>query len=716
MTWPEGGSGVAQPWAVPSDDSASYDWYAEPEDDLPLPPAGSPAGAAAPWEFAAPGRQGDARPAPDDWAGPSTPSEPVPFVWPTPPGPDDPPPGPEHPSGPPWRGASGTGSPWQGLDETTAPSWPVPSEQEGFPPPNDSPGQTTGSSQPASPGPADPPGPPWRDTPAAPIVPGAPPWQPPPAFTAAAAGMQVWPSPGDGTPWPAATGEPVWSGPEEPAGRPDDPGQARRPDAPGDAAHPDTPGEPARPGEPGDVAVWPPSAVSPDGSGESTARVHRSDPALPGTGEPAVPPVTVPGPHVSDQGPASGSGVHGAEAASITGSGVHRADTPPAAEPEQRPTPAAEPEPVSQAPVPPAVPPAEAAAHTTAPATAPASEAPAPPSDFLAEATPPGGIPAIPPPFPAASPPLAASPPPTATAPQAPAMPPAATLPPVASATSAEPPTASSASTVSTEPPMTRGPFTPLSEFTPDPPPPPAEPQPKKRASTMLIAAVVTVVVAGIGTGAFFAYRTFNAGQTTASAPSSAGSTDSADELDITSEPEPINTAMLNSERTDPGAMTVAAAFEKKVTVAGTTFTRVKTDVTEQCHRAAADAFAIALRGNDCRRVLRATYVDRKKQYAVTTGIAVLPTRESAITVDKEKNLDGNVWFRGLPAKAGSGADRVHIAGGYAAGMVWGRYIVFSYATFSDGRTPTEKEKDLGRISGAFRDQTAKAVERRVTS
>lgn len=111
--------------------------------------------------------------------------------------------------------------------------------------------------------------------------------------------------------------------------------------------------------------------------------------------------------------------------------------------------------------------------------------------------------------------------------------------------------------------------------------------------------------------------------------------------------------------------------------------------------------------------MLRATYVDDRKRYAVTTGIAVLPTRESAVEVDRAKNLNGNLWFRGLPGAPNSGAERVHIAGGYAAGLLWGRYIVFSYATFSDGHTPTAKEKALGRVSGAFRDETAKVVEHR---
>lgn len=266
-----------------------------------------------------------------------------------------------------------------------------------------------------------------------------------------------------------------------------------------------------------------------------------------------------------------------------------------------------------------------------------------------------------------------------------------------------------------------RGPFTPPSAVVPEvvvsPPAPPA----RSKASTLLVVAVVTVVVGGIGTGAFFAYQSFNAKKEASAAvpiPSSEviDPTEEPVEDPVPSKPDPADTAMLDSEKTDPGTMTVAKTFTKKVTIAGKTFVRVKTDVTQQCQKAAAGKFASTLRSEDCRRVLRATYVDSKQKYAVTTGIAVLPTRESAVEVDKTKNLDSNLWFRGLPGTPGTGAERVHIAGGYAAGLVWGRYIVFSYATFSDGHTPTAKEKSLGTVSGAFRDQTAKVVERRVRS
>ncbi|MEV4375697.1 hypothetical protein [Streptosporangium sp. NPDC049644] len=523
----------------------------------------------------------------------------------------------------------GSPSPWPEADPGAAQPWTVPGDDgapyDWYAQPEDGPPLST-----------------------APIVPGAPPWYPPPAFTAAAAGMQVWPSSGQEAPWPAATGEPVWTDQEETA---------------------------ARPGEPGDVAVWPPDAVFQEG-GESgktvdvrAASPHQDPP-------PQAPAPTQTGPRNDPQ-----------DVLEDSDRPVPAARPPmpaPVTQPVAHPV-AIGPEPISQAPLP--------DTEQTAPGrTAPRPAASGPPAPLFTPAeqvTPPSGVPAVTPPFPL------------------PAFPP----PPVTSSSASEPPASPS------DPAATRGPFTPLSAFTPEPPPAPPPPT-RGRAGTTLLAAVVAVVVVGIGIGAFFAYQSFNAKQAANAADPilGPGKIDPTDKLDITGEPEPINTTMLNSEKTDPGKMSVADAFVKKVSVAGTTFTRVKTNLTEQCQKAATGKFAATLRSQECRRVLRATYVDSKRRYAVTTGIAVLPTRESAVAADRAKDLERNLWFRGLPSAAGTGGERVHIAGGYAAGMVWGRYIVFSYATYSDGHTPTAKEKALGKISGAFRDQTAKVVERRVTN
>ncbi|WP_162641278.1 hypothetical protein [Streptosporangium sp. 'caverna'] len=714
--WPEPAPGAAQPWTVPGDDGAPYDWLAEPEPSAP-------------------------------WSGSPQPGSPQPGQRPGSPAP-------QRPPGAAWSGSPGTqdpsGATWPGSPRTESnpPTWAPPS------PP---------SREPVSPGwsgpsaPAEPSGPPWPGAsagdessgtvpmnnpplPTAPIVPGAPPWQPPPAFTAAAAGMQVWPD----THWPAATGEPVWSDPEETI---------------------------ARPGEPGDIAVWPPDAVFQDDPGESvrgpesSVRAHQEQagrpqspeagPYAPGQAsspEPGAYPSTTPrspeaaphtpgsiqpgtyppgapqspeaGPYASGQISATQPGAHPPGApqppeagpytpgqTSIPGQtsppqpGAYSPTAPRSSEagpyssaPSTGPTvqspmpapvtqaPTSEPELISQVPAPPLEPVTHAPASPQAPGHRPGADfhtpdsgRPTPPPGTVDQDTPPGGIPMLPPLF-----------------------------PPLPVATPINQPAPASGALVP------RDAFTPASAVVPEPPTsPPAEPA-RSRGNTALIAAVAAVVVIGIATGAIFAYQSISAGDpTSASAPIPAPEIiDPAQ--DPVPEPEPINTTMLDSEKTDPGKLTVPDAFTKKVTLAGATFTRVKTNLTEDCRKAAAGKFARTLDGQDCRRVLRATYVDSKKKYAVTTGIAVLPTRESAIEADKAKDLKDNLWFRSLPGNAGSGAERVHIAGGYAAGMVWGRYIVFSYATFSDGHTPTAKEKSLGKVSSAFRDQTAKVVERRV--
>ncbi|MFC7645296.1 hypothetical protein ACFQX6_35165 [Streptosporangium lutulentum] len=100
--------------------------------------------------------------------------------------------------------------------------------------------------------------------------------------------------------------------------------------------------------------------------------------------------------------------------------------------------------------------------------------------------------------------------------------------------------------------------------------------------------AVISVVVVGIAVGAFFAYQSFSSRNQT----SASSSIPTAEIIDPTGdpvpEPDPINTTMLDSEKTDPGKLTVPDAFTKKVTLAGATFTRVKTNITEDCPKAAA--------------------------------------------------------------------------------------------------------------------------------
>jgi hypothetical protein len=223
-----------------------------------------------------------------------------------------------------------------------------------------------------------------------------------------------------------------------------------------------------------------------------------------------------------------------------------------------------------------------------------------------------------------------------------------------------------------------------------------------------LIGAAIVVAIGAIGVGAYFAYQ----GLGDSPGPQAHGRVPS-----VVTPPQPEATASaepIDSAETDAKEMTPAEAFSTaKVTINGRTFRRVKVNATGDCEKGAAGRFAEALRDNQCARLLRATYVDAKRKYAVTTGIAVLPSKDAAVKVDAAKDLGDNVWFRGLPGPARSGGERVEISGGYAAGLVWGRYIVFSYATYADGHTPKAHEKDLGPISDAFRKHTSKVIEKR---
>ncbi|WP_327108835.1 hypothetical protein [Nonomuraea glycinis] len=565
-----------------------------------------------------------------------------------------------------------------------------------------------------------------------PVVPGAPRWEPPPAFTAAAAGMQVWPAPVTDTPamppWPAATGEldpgdgahdaprsgparPEADAPTTPAPHVDPHATAPAPqvnphatapaqhvDPHATAQHPTTGRPPAAASGTSETA---PPTAPPHGTGQATpppAPLHGTGQATPppaaphGTGRTTPLPAA---PHGTDQSTPPtpwpgdipfGTGAIAAQAGAAPFSAPVPADTDEATSPSatRKAIPGrATPTPGPKLPPSPLFDPNQGREQPDAPAAQ--GDVPVWPPTPHGEQQQQDKLPDLP--FnqetwgrrPAlALPPGGAAPP---------------DLQPQGGAAFRQPP------------------FTPLQVV--------EQPGKSKRA---LFATLGVLVLAGVATGGFFAVRSVSAPAPEAApeaAPSaSVSAPPSATPTAAPAVPTPAEAAgaaILNSEITDPKKLSLKEAFpKKKVSAAGATFTRVKSDVAESCQEAAAGAFAEALREQKCSRVVRATYVDAKRRWAVTTGIAVLPSKDAALRVDKAKNLNRNLWFRGLPGSTGSGGDRVHIAGGYAAGLVWGRYIVFSYATHADGHTPTAKEKALVKVSSAFRDQTSLVLERRV--
>ncbi|PSK92907.1 hypothetical protein CLV63_117116 [Murinocardiopsis flavida] len=150
------------------------------------------------------------------------------------------------------------------------------------------------------------------------------------------------------------------------------------------------------------------------------------------------------------------------------------------------------------------------------------------------------------------------------------------------------------------------------------------------------------------------------------------------------------------NESADTGALTIEELFpEKEITLGGEAFTLVNTDETDKCDTAANGDFGAALTENECRQVVRASYVNEDKSRAVTIGVAAMSDADNATAVEEAMDLESAQYFAGLRGKEGSGSERLATAGGHANGSRWGRYVVFSLAANDDGRTPQGTDAEL---------------------
>ncbi|MFD1542496.1 hypothetical protein [Nonomuraea guangzhouensis] len=690
----------AQPWEVAGDDGAQYDWFADPQGP-PRPMRGR-----LPRNLGA--QPGTPSPSPRPPGGPQSagpgaprqPAAPAPGAQPIAPQP----------------GAQPLSQPGASLPGAQPPSLPgaQPPSQAAEPEPDpQTPGQSGVSwSSTSGPWPA-----PIPEEPATwavdPVVPGAPAWEPPPAFTAAAAGMQVWPAPVSDPPvmpWPAATGELAveldaddaadqmssWNVPSESSDDPPD----DAPTYPGGIIPPVTSGD--SPSGAKSSVYGGPTTKGP-AFGESAPDYDEADPSEDDAEDFETDP-NLTAPHPFDARGAS-SRPFAARDAAQSGFDANITDpdfganttapgfdaTTPVASTPTTPAPAFDP---------------NSRAHAFD--TGPAPSASDPHSASAAHPVEPSDVPVWPP-LPHGVPEQES---------RVPDLPfevwgqkPTPALPPGSQERGSTPPQGLPVA-YGGQGPFKQSPF----QATAPVGSPPGKPAGRKA----LFITLGILALAGVATGGFFAYKSVSAPSpptATAVAKQPPTTPPSIVSTDTTTTPVVPATSILNSEETDPRKMSLSEAFpQKKIEANGAVFSKVKTDMTASCEKAASGPFADALRDQKCSRIVRATYVDSKRRYAVTTGIAVLPTKEAAMSADKAKNLGRNIWFRGLPAAEGTGGERVEIAGGYAAGLVWGRYIVFSYATYADGHTPGTKEKTLDKVSGAFRDQTSQVLERRLTN
>jgi hypothetical protein len=170
--------------------------------------------------------------------------------------------------------------------------------------------------------------------------------------------------------------------------------------------------------------------------------------------------------------------------------------------------------------------------------------------------------------------------------------------------------------------------------------------------------------------------------------------------------PAPTPTDNISSVQTDPKPITGKEIFPHgKVTEDGLRFVRVAQVANKKCGLAARGSFARALKAGGCERVVRATYVDSHKRYAVTTGVAALPTSAAAQSVDHKENFKTGAWFTGLNGKHGTGAQNLSHAAGYAYDLVEGRYIVYAFSTDANGKPlsgSAAQNKLLNSLSRSF--------------
>ncbi len=155
---------------------------------------------------------------------------------------------------------------------------------------------------------------------------------------------------------------------------------------------------------------------------------------------------------------------------------------------------------------------------------------------------------------------------------------------------------------------------------------------------------------------------------------------------------------------TEPVSLESSALFPESVDVAGQKYELAVTDDTDKCETVAHGDYGAALTENDCRQIVRATYVNDDKTRAVTVGIAAMGAAADAEAAQGAQDPGATEWFAGLRGKEGSGAERMEYAGGHGSGAQWGPYLVFSLAANSDGRVSEAQSDELAELSEGFLD------------
>ncbi|MEU8796012.1 hypothetical protein [Spirillospora sp. NPDC048819] len=251
---------------------------------------------------------------------------------------------------------------------------------------------------------------------------------------------------------------------------------------------------------------------------------------------------------------------------------------------------------------------------------------------------------------------------------------------------------------------------------TPPPPGPPPQGTPKsggggKRrplligggAAVILAAAVALFTIGGTGSSGEQA-----ADVKATESPAAAEPKPTPADTQSPAPPIPTTGVDITDERADTEPLAFKDVFPTGVVkLGGRTFTLDRWSLNREVSYAARGSMLQVLKQEKCRKIIRATFVDRSRSLAVTSGIAVMPTKESALRVSQAGDPARYEWFRGMGSKHNPDLDR---AGGYAAATVRGRYVAYAYVQWANGKNAQPGDPVIKQAAQQFLDYDLRPI------
>ncbi|MFG2087712.1 MULTISPECIES: hypothetical protein [unclassified Spirillospora] len=172
--------------------------------------------------------------------------------------------------------------------------------------------------------------------------------------------------------------------------------------------------------------------------------------------------------------------------------------------------------------------------------------------------------------------------------------------------------------------------------------------------------------------------------------------------------PIPTTGVDITNERTDTKPLAFKDVFPTGVVkLGGRTFALDRWSLNRDVSYAARGSMLQVLTQEKCRKIIRATFIDRSRSLAVTSGIAVMPTKESALRVSQAGDPARYEWFRGMGSKHNPDLDR---AGGYAAATVRGRYVAYAYVQWANGKNAQPGDPVIKQAAQQFLDYDLRPI------